>query len=60
MLVTSDFASPATTAGSGRAARARYHLQFKNEVTDLLNALGPGDPHAASGLLPLVPPTVDR
>ncbi len=33
---------------------ARYHLTLMNEITQLLSALGQGDPHAASRLLPLV------
>jgi len=35
--------------------RGRYHLPLmSNDVTQLLNALEQGDPHAASRLLPLV------
>ena len=37
-----------------RPPRGRYHLQLMNDVTQLLSALGQGDPHAASRLLPLV------
>ena len=31
----------------------RYDLRLMNDVTQLLIALGQGDPHAASRLLPL-------
>jgi hypothetical protein len=31
-----------------------YSVRLMHEVTQLLNALGQGDPHAASRLLPLV------
>ena len=31
---------------------ARYHLRLMTDVTYLLTALGQGDPHAASRLLP--------
>jgi ECF sigma factor len=34
--------------------QARDHGQSMNDVTQLLSALGQGDPHAASRLLPLV------
>jgi hypothetical protein len=34
--------------------RARHHLHLMNDVTQFLSALGQGDPHAASRLLPLV------
>jgi RNA polymerase sigma factor (TIGR02999 family) len=37
-----------------RPPRARYHLRLMTDVTQLLNALEQGDPHAASRLLPLV------
>ncbi len=34
-------------------ARARYHLPLMTDITQLLSALGQGDPHAAGRLLPL-------
>jgi hypothetical protein len=34
--------------------RRRYHLRLMRDVTQLFQALGQGDPHAASRLLPLV------
>jgi hypothetical protein len=37
----------------GIPPRARYHLRSMGAVTELLGALGQGDPHAASRLLPL-------
>jgi hypothetical protein len=35
-------------------SRARYDLRLMNAVTQFLSALGRGDPHAVSRLLPLV------
>ncbi len=48
--------NPAASDGDVLAGppRPRYHQRLMDDVTQLLNALGQGDPHAASRLLPLV------
>ena len=52
--VTHRWGATATISLLACSPRAQYHRRLMNDVTQLLSALGRGDPHAASRLLPLV------